>query len=419
VKLLIFAHKPPPHHGQSYMVELMIDGFGGDHRDPARRKAAASAEDQSIASYHVDARLSRGINDIGQPRWGKVFSTLRYSLEAVWCRFRYGVRNFYYVPAPGQRVPLYRDWIVMMICRPFFRRIIFHTHAVGLGTWLDEKARPWERTISRCLLGGVDLNIVLSEYYRADVMKLSPRRVEVVPIGIPDPCPDFQETLLSRRLARVALRRKLIGGQEITTEERANAGEDLNVFRVLFVSLCFREKGLFDVVEAVAQLHEKLTREKSEIQVRFDVVGKFFIETERAEFERRISQPDLQAEGEPVVKYHGFVDTQTKFRLLRQSDCFAFPTYYQVEGQPASLVEAMAFGLPVVTTRWRALPELFAKDYPGLVDIQSPGQIAAALEMLFRNYPAANFREEFLNRFTEGIYIKNLGASLRAALLEK
>ena len=30
MKLLIFAHTPPPHHGQSYMVQLMLAGFGGN-----------------------------------------------------------------------------------------------------------------------------------------------------------------------------------------------------------------------------------------------------------------------------------------------------------------------------------------------------------------------------------------------------
>jgi len=36
MKLLVYAHTPPPHHGQSYMVQLMVHGFGGDHR--RRRK---------------------------------------------------------------------------------------------------------------------------------------------------------------------------------------------------------------------------------------------------------------------------------------------------------------------------------------------------------------------------------------------
>jgi hypothetical protein len=29
MKLLVFAHFPPPHHGQAVMVELMLRGLGG------------------------------------------------------------------------------------------------------------------------------------------------------------------------------------------------------------------------------------------------------------------------------------------------------------------------------------------------------------------------------------------------------
>ena len=47
---------------------------------------------------------------------------------------------------------LYRDWLVMVCCRPFFRHLIFHWHAVGLGEWLDHQARPFERRLSHALL---------------------------------------------------------------------------------------------------------------------------------------------------------------------------------------------------------------------------------------------------------------------------
>ena len=412
MKLLVFAHKPPPHHGQSCMIERMLDAFGGDRRRPTRIIPSA-VQDDAIECYHVDARLSKGIDDIGRPRKAKIFLLLKYSLEAVWCRFRYGVRNFYYVPAPGQRVPLYRDWIVMAICRPFFGRMIFHTHAIGLGSWLEKEARPWERLISRRLLGNVDLNIALSEYYRDEVMKLSPRRVAIVPIGIPDPCPDF-ESVLPRRSARVAARRTLLAEDAMTEAAESNAGNTSNLFHVLFLSMCSREKGLFDTLDAVAQFHQKLRREKSRLHLRLDVVGKFLYQSERTEFDARITQLDLQENGNPIVKYHGFVDTETKHRLFRDSDCFCFPTYYQAEAQPANLVEALAFGLPIVTTRWRAIPDLFAQDYPGLVEIKSPAQIARALESLLYSYPAASFRETFLTRFTEDRYIENLKTTLLA-----
>ena len=135
MKLLVFAHTPPPHHGQSYMVKLLVDGLGGDHRSKIKESNIPAAHSE-IECYHVNCRYSETIEDIGSFRLGKMWLVVRYCLEAIWCRFRYGVRAFYYVPAPGKRAALYRDWVVMLLCRPFFRQVIHHWHAAGLGDWL-------------------------------------------------------------------------------------------------------------------------------------------------------------------------------------------------------------------------------------------------------------------------------------------
>ena len=75
---------------------------------------------------------------------------------------------------------------------------------------------------------------------------------------------------------------------------------------------------------------------------------------------------------------------------------FCFPTYYENENQPVNLIEAMAFGLPILTTRWRSIPELFPVNYPGLVEIRSPNQIAKALIELLSAETGEAFREIFL-----------------------
>ena len=48
----------------------------------------------------------------------------------------------------------------------------------------------------------------------------------------------------------------------------------------------------------------------------------------------------------------------TKAALLRESDFLCFPTYYEAEGQPVNVIEALAFGLPPIVTRWRLWREL-------------------------------------------------------------
>src|SRR5579859_6789185 len=103
MKLLVFAHTPPPHHGQSYMVRLMLEGFGGDRR----RQRTEAPGGYGIECYHVNARFSSTPQEIGGFKLKKPIFLLGYCLQAIWCRFRFGVRNFYYIPAPGQRAALY------------------------------------------------------------------------------------------------------------------------------------------------------------------------------------------------------------------------------------------------------------------------------------------------------------------------
>src|SRR5580698_8543937 len=134
MKLLVFAHVPPPYHGQSAAVQQMLKHFGGNRRKSKFRREPPNH--YGIECYHVNARLSKTLEDVGEFQFRKFDQILFYCLQAIWCRFRYGVKTLYYVPAPGKTVALYRDWLVMFFCRPFFERIIFHWHGSGLAKWL-------------------------------------------------------------------------------------------------------------------------------------------------------------------------------------------------------------------------------------------------------------------------------------------
>jgi len=256
MKLLVFAHTPPPHHGQSYMVQLMLAGFGGDHRKkrgsngatkPSQTETSVQAS-FGVECYHVNARLSQKLEDIGDLRVGKFVLLLGYCLQAIWCRFRYGVENLYYIPAPGKRSALFRDWMVMLICRLFFKRVILHWHAAGLSKWLETVVNLRARALTYRLMRNVDLSIVLSQYNRADAEKLYSRRIKVVSNGIPDPCPDFDEHVLPRRNARFAARRKLLTGGTLDPDDLRATGGNPQEVRVLYLAHCTREKGLFDAV---------------------------------------------------------------------------------------------------------------------------------------------------------------------------
>ncbi len=410
MKLLVFAHTPPPHHGQSYMVQLMVNGFGGDRRkansgpEGATPPATANGSPFGIECYHVNARLSQKLEDIGDFRIGKVFLLLGYCLQAIWCRFRYGVRTFYYIPAPGKRSALYRDWLVMFICRPFFDRVILHWHAAGLAKWLEVVVSMRSRSLTYRVMKQVDLSIVLSKYNRADAEKLFSRQIRVVNNGIPDPCPLFSQDVLLRRKARFAARQKLLAGAALTAAETQPAGGNPHLIKVLYLAHCTHEKGLFDTLTAVALANARLRQRQAPVSLRLVVTGGFVTAHEKAEFEQWLAQPGMA----DMVQYLGFVSGDQKHQLLREADLFCFPTYYENENQPVNLIEAMAFGLPILTTRWRSLPELFPANYPGLVNIRSPEQIADRLLALMTIETGEGFRDIFLRTFTLERHLSSL-----------
>jgi glycosyltransferase involved in cell wall biosynthesis len=407
MKLLVFAHVPPPHHGQSYMVQLMLNGFGGDRRK--RRNKSSGSNGYGIECYHVDARFSKSLADVGELQTGKLPLILFYCLQAIWCRFRYGVTHLYYVPAPGKRVALYRDWLIMLICRPFFKKIILHWHAAGLAKWLETSVQIRTRAITYHLFKPVDLSIVLSRYNATDVQKFLSRRIEVVNNGIPDPCPDFEAAILPRRHARFAARTKLLAGESLNAGERAAAGENPAMINVLFLANGLREKGLFATMHGVVIANRTLAARRQTVRLKLIFAGNFMTAEERETFHQLMQDPEFAT----AVHHAGFVSGDEKIRVLREADVICFPTQYLGENQPVCLIEAMAFGLPIITTRWRSLPEMLPPDYPGLVQGQDPEKIALTLLKMAALPGDENvLRELFLRHFSLEQYLAGMATAI-------
>lgn len=193
----------------------------------------------------------------------------------------------------------------MAMMRPFFHRVIFHWHAVGLGEWLDEKARPWERWISHRLLGGVQQSLVLSRFSEADAARFFPKRIDVVPNGIPDPCPDYARGLASDRAARwEQIRSK--------TEKRI---EPVTV-RVLFLALCTRDKGVHTAVEGILLANRQLVAGGDRFRFMLMVAGTFVDEVEKVDFDRMCR---VEGEEKPSSWLDSWIRRQKRLRSGRRT----------------------------------------------------------------------------------------------------
>ncbi|HWN94135.1 MAG TPA: glycosyltransferase family 4 protein, partial [Methylomirabilota bacterium] len=393
MKLVVFAHTPPPHHGQSFMVEQLLKQL--------REQTPSSSASPDLQVFHVNARLSDEIEQIGHPHVWKLFRALRYVLQAVWLRFREGVTAMLYVPAPGLRVALYRDWLVVGLCRCFFPNLIYYWQAAGLADWLQTQAAPWERRISNRLLRSPALSIVLSEYNRADAEWALSRRIAVIPNGVADPCPDYAVRLEPIRKLRADTIRKAMRGEMPTNAPPT--------FRALFIGLCCREKGLFDAMEAMVLLNRSLAAKGLPLRARLSVAGTFFSKSDREEFDARLSLPEFAE----AVDYRGFVAGEAKRQLFEEHDCMVFPTYYLAENSPLVLIEGMACGMSIVATRWRSIPELFPPEFPCLVEPMDPQAVATALETVMRSESNSTLRRRFLDKYT----VERHAAEVKRAIL--
>ena len=394
MKVVVFAHTPPPFHGQSYMVQLLLSGLGGDHR------SGRGSSPHRIQCYHVDARISDSAENVGVVGIRKLLRLVRFCGEAIWCRFRFGARILYYVPAPPKRAALYRDWVVLGLCRPFFARTVFHWHASGLGEWLETKAPRGERWLTHWLASGADASLVLAPALRADAALLRPKRIVVVANGVEDPCPNFDQTVLPQRQADLASRRQAL------SRDASSAGEE-EIYRVLFLASCTREKGLFDAVEAVLGANAELQRSGGALRLNLTVAGEFVGAAERDEFDQLIAaHPD-------TIAYRGFVSGVDKQQLLSQGHCLCFPSYYAAEALPTTLIEAMAFGLAIVATDWRGIPEMLPANSM-TVPVRDPRALAAALVRSATSDETAAMRRHYLERFSIERFIEEVAAAVRS-----
>ncbi len=134
--------------------------------------------------------------------------------------------------------------------------------------------------------------------------------------------------------------------------------------RILYLGFMIKSKGIYDLLEVADLLR------KESLDARILVAGKG--EEEKAFLLQ------IQKRGLENVRFLGWLDDREKKSLIGLSDIFLLPSYY--EGNNMSVLEAMAGGLPVVSTRVGGNPELIAEGESGF--LLEPGDVHGLFEKL-------------------------------------
>ncbi len=156
-----------------------------------------------------------------------------------------------------------------------------------------------------------------------------------------------------------------------TYSERNNSDAHL---RLLFAGSLANRKGVEDALRAFAQLSSHYP------QLEMRIIGTGYL---RPKLEQLVSAWDLTGR----VTFGGFVPHQQVQDELSSAHVFCHPSWTlkngDKEGIPGTIVEAMATGLPIVTTRHAGIPEMVRDGEDGMVvaerDIDAIAQAIATL----------------------------------------
>lgn len=264
-----------------------------------------------------------------------------------------GYRSVYLTIAQS-RSGFIRDALMIWFAAAFRARLVIHLKGGNYDGFY--KAQPgWLKALIRATLRRTSRIIVLG-HGLVDMYAFEPQlkeRIAVVPNGLPEQFDGI---------------RKIHPG---------------NALRVLFLSNLIESKGYFCLLEAFRILQDR------GIEFHAFFAGEFVKSSDdetvttadNAKFEfmdtiRRYGLGDS-------VEYLGSVSGDAKWELLNNCHVFTLPTRYMNEGQPVSIIEAIAYGCPVITTEYRAIPDLVVHGKTGFfVEYNDATAIADRLQQL-------------------------------------
>ena len=142
--------------------------------------------------------------------------------------------------------------------------------------------------------------------------------------------------------------------------------------KILFLARLERKKGIFETIDAVSKLIQK------GLSVSLSIAGDGNILDELQQYVRK------QKLSKSSIRFLGYVKNNDKSAAFTDHHIYCLPTYG--EGLPISVLEAMAFGMPVVTRPVGGIADFFKDGTMGLLcQSKTATEIALSIEKIVLN----------------------------------
>ncbi|WP_308759959.1 glycosyltransferase [uncultured Bacteroides sp.] len=220
-----------------------------------------------------------------------------------------------------------RKMIMAKTAKIFGKKVILHMHAADFVEFYEASTnKEWiENGIKAC-----DKLIVLSPQWKSFFVNIGIKEMNIIILNN-IVTPPSEEVLEKKRKQNVNMKPQL---------------------RFLFLGWLGKRKGIWDLLDVIIAHHKELK-------------GKFMLRFGGNEFEDKIKKLIVNNHLEDVAQFEGWVSGQKKTELLEWANCFILPSYN--EGLPISILEAMSYGMPVVSTPVGGITEIVKNGRNGVI----------------------------------------------------
>lgn len=203
---------------------------------------------------------------------------------------------------------------IVELAKHFNKKVVLHSHASQFKVFyaeVDNKSRKWIVNTLR----KADVLIALSESWK----------IWFTQIGVnPD---------------KITILHNITAYPQVKDSNR-NAASPV---RFLFMGEIGKRKGVFDIIRA-------LTNHKSELE------GKIELRIGGNKNEEQLLAAIKDGGLEKIVSFEGFAIGDKKIDLLNWADVYILPSFN--EGLPISILEAMSYSMPIISTPVGGIPEV-------------------------------------------------------------
>ncbi|MBY0091556.1 glycosyltransferase family 4 protein [Priestia aryabhattai] len=362
-KIMVVGPIPPPIHGESLALDNLIK----------------SDEINDSFTIKVINTNRKNVNSAGKFSINKFFQ----DIIIIYKIFREQA-DIMYISISQTKLGLLRDLLIINLSQKKSCKIVTHLHGNNLGNTIDSLTNL-EKKLAKHVLSKVNSAIVLGERLVSNYRGMV-NDVNVIRNGISEDYIDYNEF-------------------EVAMLEK----KDKKTLKIIYLSNLIESKGFLIAAKAVIELI------KEGYQIELILAGAVHDNEKYEELLKIIKENNCKE----IIKYIGIVTGEKKKGLLLNADIMLLPTYYKVEGQPISIIEGMAAGLPIISTNIGCIDEMI-KDNGFLLEDSTVPKVREALRKLIEDknlriecsYNSRNRFEKYycLDKYISGI--KNIFTSV-------